>query len=64
MGIFEIMHISDEIRTLVLKGATSAELREQAIEEGMITLLRDGMLKVKADITTPSEVLRNAYSVD
>jgi len=64
VGIFEIMHISDEVRTLLLKGATTAELREQAIEEGMITLLRDGMFKVKAGITTPSEVLRNAYSVD
>lgn len=62
-GIFEILHISDEIRMLLLKGATAAELRAQAIKEGMITLLRDGMFKVRANITTPSEVLRNAYSV-
>lgn len=64
MGIFEILHISDEIRALLLKGATSAELRAQAIKEGMVTLLSDGMFKVKSEITTPSEVLRNAYSVD
>ncbi len=63
-GIFEILHISDEIRSSLLKGATAAELRAQAIEEGMVTLLGDGMAKVKSDITTPSEVLRNAYSVD
>ena len=56
--------MNDSIRTLLLKGATAAELHAKAIEEGMITLLRDGMSKVKADITTPSEVLRNAYSVD
>jgi len=64
IGIFEILHISEEIRALLLKGATAAQLRAQAIEEDMATLLRDGMLKVKADITTPTEVLRNAYSVD
>jgi len=63
-GIFEILSISDEIRTLLLKGATAGKLRTQAIEEGMTTLMGDGMSKVKADMTTPSEVLRNAYSVD
>ncbi|MFQ6122705.1 MAG: GspE/PulE family protein [Dehalococcoidales bacterium] len=63
-GIFEILHMSDEIRTMLLNGTTATQLRTQAIKEGMIPLIRDGMLKVKADTTTPSEVLRNAYSVD
>jgi general secretion pathway protein E len=62
-GIFEILHISDEIRSMLLSGATATQLRTQALKEGMIPLIKDGMLKVKADITTPSEVLRNAYSV-
>ena len=60
-GIFEILKTSDEIKTLLVKGATSSVLREQALKEGMITLLRDGMIKVKENITTPTEVLRNAY---
>ena len=34
------------------------------VKEGMITLFKDGMLKVKAGLTTVSEVLRNAYSID
>ena len=63
-GIFEILNISDEIRTALLKGATAAQLRAKAIEEGMLTLLRDGMFKVQADATTPTEVLRNAYAVN
>ncbi|MDD5127111.1 MAG: GspE/PulE family protein [Dehalococcoidales bacterium] len=63
-GIFELLHVSEEIRALLTKGATTAQLRTQAIKEGMTTLMKDGMLKVKADITTPSEVLRNAYSVE
>jgi general secretion pathway protein E len=62
-GIFEIFCTSDEIKTLLLRGTTANKLRGQAIKEGMVTLLRDGMFKVKADITTPSEVLRTAYSV-
>ena len=56
--------MSDEIRTRLLNGTTATQLRKQAIKEGMITLLKSGMLKVKADITNPAEVLRNAYSVD
>jgi general secretion pathway protein E len=62
-GIFEILCTSDEIKMLLLKGSTAGELRDQAIKEGMVTLLKDGMLKVKGDISTPSEALRNAYSV-
>jgi general secretion pathway protein E len=62
-GIFEIFCNSDEIKTLLVKGTTANKLRAQAIKEGMVTLLKDGMYKVKQDITTPSEVLRNAYSV-
>ena len=63
-GIFEILSMSDKTRTLLRKEATATQIRAQAIKEGMITLPKDGMFKVKADITTPSEVLRNAYSVD
>jgi general secretion pathway protein E len=63
-GIFEILHTSDQIKTLLVKEATAGEIREQAIKEGMVTLLQDGMLKVKKNITTPSEVIRNAYTVE
>ena len=63
-GIFEILQASDEIKTMILKEATAGELRNQAIKEGMATLMKDGMLKVQKDITTPSEVLSNAYAMD
>ena len=62
-GIFEILCISDELRAMLLDGANASQLRNQAIKEGMISLIKDGMLKVKENITTPSEVLRVAYSV-
>ncbi|MEE9400006.1 MAG: ATPase, T2SS/T4P/T4SS family [Dehalococcoidales bacterium] len=63
-GIFEILQLSDEIRMLLLNGTTAAQLRTQALKEGMLPLVRNGMLKVKANTTTPAEVLRNAYSID
>jgi general secretion pathway protein E len=63
-GIFEIMAMSDNIRRLLIKGLGSADIREQAIKEGMETMMHDGMLKVNEGITTPSEVLRSAYSVE
>ena len=63
-GLFEILKVSDEIRMMLLKGTTATELRNQATKEGMVPLIKDGMLKVKENFTTPAEVLRNAYSVD
>jgi general secretion pathway protein E len=62
-GIFEIFCSNDNIKTLLVKGSTAANLRAQAIKEGMVTLLKDGMTKVKKNVTTPSEVLRNAYTM-
>ena len=63
-GIFEILTTSDTVKSLLSKGATATEIRTHAINEGMVTLLKDGMNKVKLNLTTPAEVLRNAYTVD
>jgi len=62
MGIFEILRMTDELRTQLIKGTSTAELRAAALKSGMTTLLLDGMLKVKANYTTPSEVMKHAYS--
>jgi general secretion pathway protein E len=64
LGIFEILRISDEIKMMLIKGASTSEIKSVAIKEGITTLLKDGMLKVKSNYTTPSEVLRNAYTVE
>jgi general secretion pathway protein E len=61
-GIFELLRISENIKTMLLKGATAVEIRHKAIEEGMIPLAKDGMIKVNEGFTTPAEVLRNAYT--
>ncbi|OGO07395.1 MAG: hypothetical protein A2Y61_00860 [Chloroflexi bacterium RBG_13_60_13] len=64
LGLFEVLVMSEKTRSLILKGASAAEVKEAAVGEGMITLLKDGMLKVKQGMTTVSEVLRNAYSLE
>ncbi len=63
-GVFELLMITDEMRRLIVNGAGMTDLRERALQEGMITLSRDGMAKVRAGITTPYEVLRNVYALD
>jgi len=60
-GIFEILTLSDSIRTMICNQASSSAIRAQALQDGMISMVNDGMRKVKEGITTPSEVLRNAY---
>ena len=57
-GIYELMVMSDEIRELVLRRASTAELTARARKAGMQTLREDGLTKVVAGITTVEEVLR------
>jgi general secretion pathway protein E len=63
MGVYEILVMSEEIRRLVLKGASTDTIKAQAVREGMATMWRDGMLKVKEGLTTPSEVMRNVFVI-
>ena len=57
-GVYEVLTIDDEIRELILKRSSSAEIKEKAIEGGMTTMLEDGIRKVINGITTIEEVLR------
>jgi len=61
-GIFEILTVNDAIGTMVINRASSSAIREQALQDGMVSMMNDGMRKVKEGITTPSEVLRSAYT--
>ena len=58
VGLYEVMEVTDTIKDLILSGATALDLREQAIKEGMITLRRSGLIKIKDGITSIEEVLR------
>jgi type IV pilus assembly protein PilB len=58
VGLYEVMEITDEIRELILVGASALELRRKAVDEGMITLRRSGLQKVMEGVTTIEEVAR------
>ncbi|HUQ88704.1 MAG TPA: type IV-A pilus assembly ATPase PilB [Vicinamibacterales bacterium] len=58
VGLYEVMEITDELRELILVGASALELRRKAVEEGMITLRGSGLRKITEGVTTIEEVLR------
>ena len=60
MGIYELMVMNSELRTLAFEGATTDQVRAAAIANGMNTLAMDGVRKVLQGITTPEEILRMA----
>jgi type IV pilus assembly protein PilB len=57
-GLYEVMEITDDLRELILVGASALELKKKAMEQGMITLRRSGLVKVALGQTTMEEVLR------
>ncbi len=57
-GLYEVMAMSPELRRMILRGASVAELRDQAVAEGMLTLRMDGIVKVSKGVTTLEEVVK------
>ena len=62
LGLYEVMEVDDEIKELILVGASGLELRRKAVERGMITLRQSGLRKVKKGQTTLEEVLRETVN--
>jgi general secretion pathway protein E len=62
-GVFEVLTMSEAIRRLLMKSASADEIKAQAMAEGMMTMWRDGMLKVRDGMTTVREVMRNVYTI-
>jgi type IV pilus assembly protein PilB len=58
VALYEVMPISEEIRELILIGASTYEIKEKAVEQGMKTLRRSGISKIKEGVTTIKEVIR------
>jgi type IV pilus assembly protein PilB len=62
VALYEVMPITDDLRTVILKGGQTAEIREMAQSQGMKTLRQAGLLKVLEGTTTVEEVLRVTLS--
>ena len=62
IGLYEVLEVTDEIRELILIGASALELRKKAIEDGMISLRESGLQKIRSGITTIEEVVRETVA--
>jgi len=62
-GLFELVVMTEEIRRMLLSNVSAAEVKAEALKQGMVTMKRDGMLKVKEGITSVSEVIRSVFSI-
>jgi type IV pilus assembly protein PilB len=57
-GLYEVMEVDDDLRELILIGASAVELKKKAMERGMMTLRRSGLVKIADGVTTLEEVAR------
>ena len=63
-GVFELLHFNEAIRDTLQSGGGVSDIRRQAMEDGMITMRRHGMQKVKEGKTTPAEVMRQVIAAE
>jgi general secretion pathway protein E len=63
IGIFELLVMSEEIQKMLISDVSIGTLREEAIREGIYTMKRDGLLKVKEGITTFEEVMNSVFTI-
>lgn len=62
-AIFEILTVTDNLRRMIVGGSSNTDIRAAALSEGLVPIAKYGMMKAKAGVTTPYEVLRNAYTI-
>jgi type IV pilus assembly protein PilB len=58
LGVYEVMNMTSKIRDLILDRSSVSEIKKQAMADGMLTLRKDGLMKLKNGITTAEEVLK------
>ncbi len=58
VGLYEVLEVDDEMREMILSGASAFELRQKAVQSGMMTLRGSGLQKIRDGMTTVEEVVR------
>lgn len=58
IGLFEILEVTDGVKRLIVAKADADQIKKQAVSEGMITMIEDGLIKIESGLTTIEEVLR------
>jgi type IV pilus assembly protein PilB len=64
VALYELMRVTDHLRTAIVEGKNSTQLKQVAIEDGMITLRQAGIRKILAGVTTPEEVVGQTVADD
>lgn len=62
LALYEVMPVKEELKEMIIKGATSAELKKTAMRLGMSTLRMSGLMKIKQGVTSIEEVLRVTFA--
>jgi type IV pilus assembly protein PilB len=62
IALFEVMDVDEGIRELILSGGSANELRQQSLENGMMSLRSSGLQKIREGVTTLEEVLRETVA--
>ncbi|MGB2855550.1 MAG: type II/IV secretion system protein, partial [Dehalococcoidia bacterium] len=63
VGVYELLVLGDDLRKMIVRGASASELKEEAIQRAMVSMRRDGMEKVKDGMTSPGEIIRNVFTI-
>jgi len=61
VALYEVLTVNDEIKELILQGASAAEVKKKAVDSGMKTLRMSGLTKLKEGVTTVEEILRTTF---
>lgn len=64
IGVFELMLVTDTIKSMLARGAGSVEIKQQAVKDGMLFMRHHGMSLAREGMTTPGEVARHVFTID
>ena len=64
IGVFELLLVTDPIKSILARGGGSIELKQQAIRDGMLFMRHHGMQLAAEGVTTPGEIARHVFTID
>jgi len=64
IGVFELLLVTDTIKSMLSRGAGSVEIKQQAVKDGMLFMRHHGMSLAREGVTTPGEVARHVFTIE
>ena len=63
IGVYEVLRVTDAMKSLIVANATHDQLKEMATEQGMVTLQEQALRLVERDVSTVAEIMRTIYVI-